>query len=88
MTDYLSGWNVGVDPEQTEVLPDGSVCQEVTLVLVDEEPHEEGDESQWLRAPVAVTLTPAQARTLAARLMAAAAQAEHEPPSPRAEDRS
>jgi hypothetical protein len=85
MTDYLSGWNVGVDPEQSEVLPDGSICQEVTLVLVDEKPHDKDDESRWLRAPVAVTLTPAQARKVAARLMAAAAEAEHEPTSPRAE---
>ncbi len=80
MTDYLSGWNVGVDPEQTEVLPDGSTLQEVTLVLVDTEDHYKNDEPQ-LRAPVAVTLTPAEARNLAARLMAAAAEAEHEPPS-------
>ncbi len=80
MTDYLSGWNVGVDPEQTEVLPDGSTLQEVTLVLVNTEDHYKNDEPQ-LRAPVAVTLTPAEARNLAARLMAAAAEAEHEPPS-------
>jgi hypothetical protein len=85
MTDYLSGWNVGVDPEQTEVLPDGSILQEVTLVLVDEEHHDRGDEPRWVRPPVAVTLTPAQARKVAARLMAAAAEAEHEPPSPRTE---
>jgi len=84
MTDYLSGWNVGVDPEQTDVLPDGSTLQEVTLVLVDTEGHYKNDEPQ-LRAPVAVTLTPAEARNLAARLMAAAAEAEHEPPSPRTE---
>jgi len=83
MTDYLSGWNVGVDPEQTEVLPDGSILQEVTLVLVDEEHHDRGDEPRWVRPPVAVTLTPAQARKVAARLTAAAA--EHEPPSPRTE---
>ncbi len=88
MTDYLSGWNVGVDPEQSEVLPDGSICQEVTLVFVDEEPHAKDDEPRWLRAPVAVTLTPVKARTFAARLMAAAIEAEHVPPSPRAEDRS
>ncbi len=85
MTDYLSGWNVGVDPEQSEVLPDGSICQEVTLVLVEEEPHGKDDKPRWLRAPVAVTLTPVKARNLAARLMAAAAEAEHEPPTPRME---
>jgi hypothetical protein len=80
MTDYLSGWNVGVDPEQTETLPDGSTLQEVTLVLVDTEDHYKNDEPQ-LRAPVAVTLTPAEARNLAARLIAAATEAEHQPPS-------
>jgi hypothetical protein len=66
MTDYLSGWNVGVDPEQSEVLPDGKILQEVTLVLVDTEDHYKNDEPQ-LRAPVAVTLTPAEARKVAAR---------------------
>ncbi|MGH2902288.1 MAG: hypothetical protein ACRDK7_01650 [Solirubrobacteraceae bacterium] len=82
MTDYLSGWNVGVDPEQTALLPDGSVLQEVTLVLLDEEAREAGDTSKrWLEAPVAVTLAPAQARKVAARLYAAAAEAEHEPPT-------
>jgi site-specific DNA recombinase len=50
MTDYLSGWNVGVDPEQTDVLPDGSTLQEVTLVLLDTEGHYKNDEPQ-LRAP-------------------------------------
>lgn len=85
MTDYLSGWNVGVDPEQSEVLPNGSTLQEVTPLLVEEEHHGKDDEPRWLRAPVAVTLTPAQARKAAARLIAAAAEAEHEPPSPRTE---
>jgi hypothetical protein len=85
MTDYLSGWNVGVDPEQSEILPDGSTLQEVTLVLVDDEPHGKDYAPRWLRAPVAVTLTLAQAREAAARLIAAAAEAEHEPPSPRTE---
>ena len=85
MTDYLSGWNVGVDPAHSEVLPDGRILAEVTLVLVDEEPREQ-DEERWLTAPVAVTLTPAQARKVAARLMAAAAEAEHEPPAPRVQE--
>ncbi len=76
MTIYVPDWNVVVDPEQTETLPDGNICQEVTLVLVDET-----DEQPQRRRPVAVTLAPAQARKVAARLMAAAAQAEHEPPS-------
>jgi hypothetical protein len=74
MTIYLPNWNVAVDPEQTEILPDGSIRQEVTLLLVDE-PH--GTDTH---RPVAVTLVPAEARKVAARLMAAAAEAEHEPP--------
>jgi len=86
MTDYLSGWNVGVDPDHSEVLPDGRILAEVTLVLVDEEPRETDDEPRWLRAPVAVTLTPAQARKVAARLMAAAGEAEHEPTAPRVQE--
>ena len=85
MTDYLSGWNVGVDPDHSEVLPDGRILAEVTLVLVDTEGHYKNDEPQ-LQAPVAVTLTPAQAREVAARLMAAAAEAEHEPPAPRVQE--
>jgi hypothetical protein len=85
MTDYLSGWNVGVDPDHSEVLPDGRILAEVTLVLVDTEGHYKNDKPR-LQAPVAVTLTPAQARKVAARLMAAAAEAEHEPPTPRVQE--
>lgn len=85
MTDYLSGWNVGVDPDMSEVLPDGRILAEVTLVLVDLEPREPGEE-HWLQAPVAVTLTPPEARKVAVRLMAAAREAEHEPPAPRVQE--
>ncbi|MGC2373140.1 MAG: hypothetical protein WA484_04615 [Solirubrobacteraceae bacterium] len=70
MTEYLSDWNVVLDPEQAEVLSDGSVCREVTLVLVDEP---RGSDT---RRPVAVTLAPAEARKVASRLLATAMQAE------------
>jgi hypothetical protein len=70
MTDYFSGWNVVVDPEQSELQPDGSLSQEVTLVLTDES---RGCEA---RPPVAVTLSPGRARMLAALLLARAEQAE------------
>jgi len=82
MTVYLPNWNVAIDPEQAEVLPDGSICQEVTLVLLDEP---RGSDTH---RPVAVTLAPTQARKVAARLMAAATEAEREPPSQRAEGSS
>lgn len=70
MTEYLSGWNVVLDPEQAEILPDGALSQDITLVLTGE-PRGPGT-----RAPVAVTLSPGRARMLAAVLLARAEQAE------------
>lgn len=70
MTEYLSDWNVLSDPEQAEILPDGTLSQEITLVLVDE-PRGSGT-----RRPVALTLSPGRARMLAAVLLARAEQAE------------
>ncbi len=70
MTEYLSDWNVVIDPEQSEISPDGSILQEVTLVLLDEP---SGTDT---RRPVAVTLLPAEARKVACRLLTAATQAE------------
>jgi hypothetical protein len=70
MTEYLSNWNVVLDPEQAEILPDGTLSQEITLLLVDE-PRGSGT-----RRPVALTLSPGRARMLAAVLLARAEQAE------------
>jgi len=70
MTEYLSDCNVVLDPEQARVLPDGTLSQEITLVLHDE-PCGEGT-----RRPVALTLSPGRARMLAALLLATAEQAE------------
>jgi len=69
MTEYLHTYNVVLDPEQGTRLPDGSWAQDVTLVLID--PPGPGR-----RRPVAVTLTPEQARELGFELLAAAEHAE------------
>jgi len=70
MTEYLHGYNVVIDPEQGEQLPDGRWHQEVTLVLVDE------PNGADTRRPVAVTLAPDDARELAFCLLAAAEHAQ------------
>lgn len=69
MTDYLHHYNVVLDPEQGTRLSDGSWAQEVTLVLL-------GGPGDPGRRPVAVTLTPVQARELGFELLAAAEHAE------------
>jgi hypothetical protein len=70
MTEYLSDWNVVLHPEQANILPDGTLSQEITLVLAGEP---RGSDT---RARVAVTLSPGRARMLAAVLLARAEQAE------------
>ncbi|HEU4728851.1 MAG TPA: hypothetical protein VFT22_13200 [Kofleriaceae bacterium] len=68
MSEYLHTYNVVIDPEQGAQLPDGTWAQDVTLVLIDAlGPH--------CRRPVAITLTPAQARELGFELLAAAEHA-------------
>ena len=69
MTHYLHDYNLVIDPEQGTRLPDGSWAQEVTLVLVDAPGPD-------CRRPVAITLTPEQARGLAFELLAAAEHAD------------
>ena len=65
MTEYLHGHNVVIDPKQGEELADGTWAQPVTLVLL-------GAPGAEYRRPVAITLTPEQARELAFGLLAAA----------------
>ena len=80
MTDYLHRYNVVLDPEQGTRLPDGSWAQEVTLVLVDAPGAD-------CRRPVAVTLTPEQARELAFELLATAEHAQRTTnPQPEGDD--
>jgi len=68
MTEYLHGYNLVIDPEQGTRQPDGTWAQDVTLVLLDAPGPE-------CRRPVAITLTPEQARELAFELLAAAEHA-------------
>jgi hypothetical protein len=69
MTEYLHTYNLVLDPEQGTQLPDGSWAQDVTLVLLDAPGPE-------YHRPVAITLTPEQARELGFQLLAAAEHAD------------
>ena len=80
MTDYLHRYNVVIDPEQGIQLPDGSWTQDVTLVLLD-------GPGTPPRRPVAITLTPEQARELGFELLAAAENANRtSTPQPQRDD--
>ncbi len=80
MTEYLHSHNVVIDPEQGTRQPDGTWAQDVTLVLT-------GAPGPECRRPVAITLTPEQARELAFQLLAAAEHAARTTtPSPEGDD--
>jgi hypothetical protein len=79
MTEYLLTYNLVIDPEQGTQRPDGSWAQDVTLVLVD------APGPQCWR-PVAITLTPEQARELGFELLAAAEHAQRTTTTPQGED--
>jgi len=80
MTEYLHTYNLVIDPEQGTRLPDGSWAQEVTLVLADRPGPD-------CRRPVAVTLTPEQARELAFELLVTAEHAQRTTtPQPEGDD--
>jgi hypothetical protein len=80
MTDYLHTHNVVIDPEQGSELADGTWAQEVTLVLLDAP-------GPACRRPVAITLTPEQARELGFELLAAAEHAQRTTtPPPQGDD--
>ena len=79
MTEYLHTYNLVIDPEQGTRLADGSWAQDVTLVLVDAP----GADS---RRPVAITLTPEQARELGFELLAAAEHAHRTTTTPEGDD--
>ena len=68
-----------LDAEQGTQLPDGSWAQEVTLVLLDAPGPD-------CRRPVAITLTPEQARELGFELLAAAEHADRTTTTPEGED--
>ena len=79
MTDYLHTYNLVIDPEQGTQPPDGSWAQEVTLVLT-------GPPGPEYRRPVAITLTPEQARELAFQLLAAAEHDQRTTTTPEGDD--
>ena len=79
MTDYLHDYNLVIDPEQGTRVPDGSWAQEVTLVLLDAPGAD-------CRRPIAITLTPAQARELGFELLAAAEHADRTTTTPEGDD--
>jgi hypothetical protein len=80
MTDYLHHYNVVIDPEQGARLPDGSWAQDATLVLLDAP-------GTGARRPVALTLSPEQARELAFELLVTAEHADRTTtPQPEGED--
>jgi hypothetical protein len=79
MTEYLHTYNLVIDPEQGTRLPDGSWAQEVTLVLT-------GAPGPEYRRPVAITLTPEQARELGFELLAAAEHAQRTTTTPEGDD--
>jgi len=79
MTEYLHAYNLVIDPEQGTRRPDGSSAQDVTLVLLDAPGPE-------CRRPVAITLTPEQARELGFELLAAAEHAQRTTTTPQGED--
>jgi hypothetical protein len=80
MTDYLHHYNVVIDPEQGARLPDGSWAQDVTLVLLDAP-------GTGARRPVALTLSPEQARELAFELLVTAEHADRTTtPQPEGDD--
>ncbi|HTT27982.1 MAG TPA: hypothetical protein VMG37_06205 [Solirubrobacteraceae bacterium] len=79
MTEYLHSHNVVIDPAQGTELADGTWAQEVTLVLLDAP-------GPGCRRPVALTLTPEQARELGFELLAAAEHAQRTTTPPEGDD--
>jgi hypothetical protein len=72
MTDYYSDIRVLIDPEQSYPLSDGGRMQDVSVILTDDAPDDEG---QGL-PPSAITLRPEQARAFAFALLVCAEHAE------------
>ena len=67
MTDYRYEIHARIDPEQTELLPHGSLLQHVSVIMTDP-PQADEHASPWL-PPAAVTLRPDEARRLAGELL-------------------
>lgn len=75
MSDHRDGICCRIDPAQAERLPDGRVCQEVSVVMTDDHRFDGRRGRQWL-PPAVCTLTPTEAREMAFELLSAAEHAE------------
>lgn len=73
MSHYRDEIHCRIDPEQTEELPDGRLCQHVSVIMTDDYRPDEG--AHALR-PSVIALRPDDARHLAFELLAAAEHAE------------
>jgi hypothetical protein len=74
MTDYRHEIHARIDPEQTELLPHGSVLQHVSVIMTNHPPVDEHS-PPWL-PPAAITLRPTEARELAFELLVLAEHAD------------
>jgi hypothetical protein len=74
MSDYRDSIHGRIDPEQSGQLPDGTWVQPISVIMTDHHPFQARGRC-WL-PPSVCTLTPDQARELAASLLALADQAE------------
>jgi hypothetical protein len=75
MTDYRHEIRALIDPEHTELLTDGSLLQQVSVIMTNNVPLDEFSD-RWL-PPAAITLRPDDARRLAAELLELADRAQH-----------
>ena len=73
MSAYYEEIRALIDPEQADVSPDGSVCQEVSVIMT-QDPALRRQE-RWREAAI-VTLDPERARGLAFELLSLAEAAE------------
>jgi hypothetical protein len=72
MTDYYTDIRALIDPEQSSLLSDGGLEQDVSIILTDEVP----DGAIYQLTPSAITLRPDQARELAFALLVCAEHAQ------------
>ncbi len=72
MTDYYTDIQVLIDPEQSDLLPDGGRLQDVSIILTDEVPAG----AIYQLTPSAITLRPELAREVAFALLVCAEHAE------------
>jgi hypothetical protein len=75
MSDYRDSIHCRIDPEQIWQPADGQPVQEISVIMTDDHRFDGLRSHHWL-PPAIVTLTPQEARELAAELLEFADQAE------------